>query len=223
MTPAKRVSLSRRHFLAWLTGSSAATLAACTTTPTWTPTATSSFAVTPTGPAPTAPPAPTPLASSGPASGYSIFQGTMADLTWPEIEQAAKDNTPVLFPIGVIEEHGPHLPLGTDTYLTYQFAHLTKQELETRGQAILIVPPYYWGLNISTGSFPGSFTVQPETMRAVLHDTFQCLSKWNFKQVFTLNLHGDYTHGRTLLEAVQAARHDLKLDVRNILDRYSLR
>jgi creatinine amidohydrolase len=147
----------------------------------------------------------------------------MADLTWPEIEQAAKDNTPVLFPIGVIEEHGPHLPLGTDTYLAYQLARLVKQELETRDRAIFIMPPYYWGINVSTGSFPGSFTVQPETMRAVLHDTFRCLLQWNFKQVFTLNLHGDRTHGQTLLEAVQAARNDLGLDVRNILDRYTLR
>jgi len=222
MTSAKRAILSRRRFLAWLTGSSAVTLTACTTTPTLTPAATSPVAATATVSAPTVQPTPTPLASA-PASGYSIFQDTMADLTWPEIEQAAKDNTPVLFPIAVIEEHGPHLPLGTDTYLTYQFAQLAKQELEGRGHSILVMPPYYWGINVSTGSFPGSFTMQPETLRAVLHDIFQCLSNWKFKRVFTLNLHGDYIHGRTLLEAVQAARNDLDLDVRNILDRYSLR
>lgn len=54
--------------------------------------------------------------------GYSIFSDTMADMTFLQIEQAAQEKQVVLFPIAVIEEHGPHLPLGTDVYLTYQFA-----------------------------------------------------------------------------------------------------
>jgi len=46
--------------------------------------------------------------------GYSIFSDTMADMTFQQIEDAAKKNIPVLFPIAVIEEHGPHMCLGTD-------------------------------------------------------------------------------------------------------------
>ena len=52
--------------------------------------------------------------------GYSIFSDTMADVTHPQIEQAAAEKQPVLFPIAVTEEHGPHMCLGTDTYLTYK-------------------------------------------------------------------------------------------------------
>lgn len=51
--------------------------------------------------------------------GYSIFEKTMADMTWQEVEKASKENQIVLFPLGVIEEHGPHLPLGTDSYWSY--------------------------------------------------------------------------------------------------------
>ncbi len=47
---------------------------------------------------------------------YSIFQGTMADMTYQQVEEASKQRLPVLFPIAVIEEHGPHMCLGTDTY-----------------------------------------------------------------------------------------------------------
>lgn len=50
---------------------------------------------------------------------YSIFTDTMADLDWREIENKGRQKVPVLFPLGVIEEHGPHLPLGTDIYLSY--------------------------------------------------------------------------------------------------------
>ena len=48
--------------------------------------------------------------------GYSIFDGTIADMTWMEVEQAAINDSIMLVPIGTIEQHGPHLPLGTDTY-----------------------------------------------------------------------------------------------------------
>lgn len=54
--------------------------------------------------------------------GYSIFADTMADMTYQEVEQYAIEEAVILFPIAVIEEHGPHLPLGTDTYITYGIA-----------------------------------------------------------------------------------------------------
>lgn len=44
----------------------------------------------------------------------NIFEETMAHLTYVEIEKAAAERTPILFPVGVIEEHGPHLPLAVD-------------------------------------------------------------------------------------------------------------
>jgi hypothetical protein len=51
--------------------------------------------------------------------GYSIFDGTMVDMSMPAVEQAAKDHAAILWPMGVIEEHGPALPLGTDIYQSY--------------------------------------------------------------------------------------------------------
>jgi creatinine amidohydrolase/Fe(II)-dependent formamide hydrolase-like protein len=49
--------------------------------------------------------------------GYSIFEGTMADMTFPEIESAAAHSAVVLIPIAVIKAYGPHLCLGTDAYI----------------------------------------------------------------------------------------------------------
>ena len=48
-------------------------------------------------------------------SGYSIFEETMVDLTFPQVEAAAARGAAVLVPSGVVEQHGPHLPTGTDT------------------------------------------------------------------------------------------------------------
>ena len=57
------------------------------------------------------------MSQQSPSGGYSIFHGTMADMTFPEVMQAAADRAVVLWGLGVIEQHGPHLPLGTDVYM----------------------------------------------------------------------------------------------------------
>ena len=66
--------------------------------------------------------------------GYSIFDETMVDLAWPEVEQAAGDNTPVLLPSGVIEEHGPHLGLAVDIYCACLLCKLTKKSWPPRAR-----------------------------------------------------------------------------------------
>ncbi len=140
--------------------------------------------------------------------GYSIFDETMVDMAWPQVEKAAQEGAIILFPIGVIEEHGPHMGLGVDTYLAYVRCKLIRRELESRGLKTLIAPPFYWGINHNTGSFPGSFTVRKETMKAVLYDTLACFRRWGFSYVFLVNNHGDGEHNLTILEAVKEARVD---------------
>jgi creatinine amidohydrolase len=140
--------------------------------------------------------------------GYSIFDETMVDMAWLQIEKAAQEGAIILFPIGVIEEHGPHMGLGVDTYLAYVRCKLIRRELESRGLKTLIAPPFYWGINHNTGSFPGSFTVRKETMKAVLYDTLACFRRWGFTHVFLINNHGDGEHNLTILEAVKEARVD---------------
>ncbi|MCJ7582652.1 MAG: creatininase family protein, partial [Candidatus Aminicenantes bacterium] len=52
--------------------------------------------------------------------GHSIFQETMADMTWQEVEKAAAEGAVILTNTSVIEEHGPHMDCGIDAYLGYQ-------------------------------------------------------------------------------------------------------
>ena len=146
------------------------------------------------------------ISPGGELMGYDIFDETMVDMTWMEIEDAIKHKAIVLLPMGVIEEHGPHLGLAVDMYVSYLLAKLTKANLEKTGVRTLIAPPYYWGINILTNSFPGSFTVRPETMQAVIFDTLSCLKGWGIDYAFTINWHGEVRHNLTILEAVKEAR-----------------
>lgn len=141
-----------------------------------------------------------------PRASYSIFEETMVDLSWPEVEQAAKDGAIILFPTAVIEEHGPHMSLGVDTYEAYIKCKLLRRELEKRGIYALIAPPFYWGVNVATAAWPGSFTSRPSTVQAVIFDALASLRKWGFLNVFFINFHGNRDHTLAICNAIQEAR-----------------
>src|SRR4030042_1694763 len=138
--------------------------------------------------------------------GYSIFNETMVDMSWPEIEEAAGKGAIVLLPVGIIEEHGPHMGLAVDTYIAYLMSVLAKHQLEAGVIPALIAPPYYWGASPSTGTFAGTFSVRKETMKAVIYDILVSLHRWGLNRVFTVNWHADYHHCRAILDAIKESR-----------------
>jgi creatinine amidohydrolase len=138
--------------------------------------------------------------------GYSIFDGTMVDMSSPAIEQAAKDHAVILWPMGVIEEHGPALPLGTDIYQSYMRMKRVAELLKADGINALIAPPMYWGMNEATNGFGGSFSVRPSTLHALIEDAFYSLRKDGFENVYITTGHGDFIHNKTIVDSVADAR-----------------
>ena len=138
--------------------------------------------------------------------GYSIFHETMVDMTYQEVEDAAKQNTIVLWPMGVIEEHGPHLPLGTDIYDAYIEFKQVARLLKAGGKSVIIAPPMYWGINEATASFGGSFTVRPSTLKSIIEDGFMSFRKDGFKTVYVITGHNDRLHNKVIVAGVEEAR-----------------
>ena len=153
----------------------------------------------------------------------SIFHGTMADMTYPEIEQAARDGAIVLWALGVIEQHGPHLPLGTDVYVPTARLRRVQRGLNTRGIKALIAPPCYWGVNFVTGLFPGTFHVRPEILVELMLDVFRSLRKDGFQQVFCFSGHGEARHNVTIDEGVRKGRAEVGLDAYVVLSQALLK
>jgi creatinine amidohydrolase len=141
----------------------------------------------------------------------NIFEETMAHLTYVEVEKAAREGTPILFPVGVIEEHGPHLPLSVDVYGSYLQARMIKSELEKKGIQTLVAPPFYWGVNMATDSFGGSFSCREETVISVLFDAMASLKRWGFDRVFFINHHLDGAHIEAVDKAIQKARKEIEI------------
>jgi creatinine amidohydrolase len=148
----------------------------------------------------------------------NIFEETMAHLTFAEVEKAAREGTPILFPVGVIEEHGPHLPLSVDVYGSYLEARMIKSELEKKGILTLIAPPFYWGVNMATDSFGGSFSCREETVISVLFDAMASLKRWGFDRVFFINHHLDGAHIEAVDNAIQKARREIDIKAYWITD-----
>ena len=142
-----------------------------------------------------------------------MFKDTMVNMSWADLQTYVDKNSLVLMPLGVIEEHGPHLCLGTDIYSAHLKSVFIKQKLEEQGFDIVLAPPFYWGICQSTGSFMGSFRVRKETAMALLCDIMTSLAAFGFKNIYGINAHGDIEQNITLTEAFKEASEKLKINV----------
>lgn len=149
----------------------------------------------------------------GVESDLSIFKDTMVEMTWVEVEESAKNRDIVLLPIGIVEEHGPHMDLSPDIYMAYHFCKYLKHNLDKKDIQAIIAPPFYWGVSEAVKKYPGTFSVRPETMKALLMDIFHSLQSWGFDKVFIVNAHGDQTHLRIIEDAINEIRAESDMQV----------
>jgi len=107
-------------------------------------------------------------------------------MTWMEVEEAiAESKGIVLIPVGAVEEHGPHLPLGTDSIETYEIG------LRAARQAKVVITPLIWfGNSRSFMDFPGTIAITPETLKMYTRDVLLSLIQHGFTQPVILDGHG---------------------------------
>ena len=109
-------------------------------------------------------------------------------MTWREVEQALTHTDMVVIPVGSNEQHGPHLPLGTDTFAALETCKLLAQRTD-----ILVAPVVLAGVSEHHMGFPGTITLSPETFEAVVIDTARSLIRHGFKKLMIFNGHGGNT------------------------------
>ncbi len=145
------------------------------------------------------------LVSFTPAANAQILNAN--ELSVRDIANLDRDKTVVILVGGIFEEHGPYLPSFTDGYMS---AYLARQTAEAiilnRGGTVLMFPMIPLGSGIPEDfarrpPFSGSYTVRPETLRAVYMDLASAIGQDGFLTIFVFNSHGAPTHNRALLEA----------------------
>lgn len=111
----------------------------------------------------------------------------LAECTWRDVETAVDDGrTTVVLPIGATEQHGPHLPLRTDTTIGEAVAN----RLAGRLDGALVAPPIPFGPSSEHEAFPGTVSISPRTLRALLDDYVASLERSGFERVVLLPSHG---------------------------------
>jgi creatinine amidohydrolase len=99
-----------------------------------------------------------------------------------------------LLPVGAVEAHGPHLPLGTDNYLAEEIAN--KLSEKTNG---LVLPTLPYGQVWSLGDFPGSLSISNETLTNLVAEIGESLFRQGFR-IFVL-INGHYGNAAALKDA----------------------
>ncbi|UED87890.1 creatininase family protein [Streptomyces profundus] len=156
--------------------------------------------------------------AGAPAPRPDVLADTLAELTWYEVEAAARRGAVLLWAFGVVEQHGPHLPTGTDVYVPSARLREVRRLLAERDVEALIVPAYYWGVNVVSGSFPASWGVRPELMEQVMADLLAGMARDGFGHVFCFSGHGDALHNRTVHAGVRAGRARSGIDISFVLE-----
>jgi len=107
-------------------------------------------------------------------------------MTWPEAKEINKDLV-VLLPLGSCEQHGPHMPLITDTLLVTAMAEAVEQAMP---DDVLLMPTLWIGMSDHHLPLAGTVTVNPELYTQFLVRTLKTIVKHGFRKIFMLNGHG---------------------------------
>lgn len=112
------------------------------------------------------------------------------ELSWPEFDRIKDKVVAVILPVGSVEAHGRHLPLGTDVFAPLKIAELVEQKVRERGKEVLVMPPIWYGHSFALNAYPGTINVRPESLRMYVGDVLAELAAEGFKKIVLLNGHG---------------------------------
>src|SRR3990172_8351813 len=107
-------------------------------------------------------------------------------MTWPEVrEELSRGRTTVVVPFGAVEQHGPHLPLGTDAIFGDEIGLAVAERLDA-----FLAPTVRVGFSPHHMAFAGTLTVDEETFHAVARSIVRALAGHGFRRIVLLPTHG---------------------------------
>lgn len=110
----------------------------------------------------------------------------LARLTWPQAERVLQSDPVVILPVGTAEQHGRHLPLGTDMLAPEAVC----DRIEQRDPDVLILPGWSYGQCDSQTEFPGTISLGPQLLYEVVMKIFTGLMRHGARRFIALNGHG---------------------------------
>ena len=112
------------------------------------------------------------------------------NLTSREIRALSEQEAIVLLPTGSTEQHGPHLPVGTDAILATWFAERTAAALQAQGVPAVVAPTFAVANSMHHMHFPGSMSLNPRTYMKALQEQCRAIAAHGFHKIAIINGHG---------------------------------
>ncbi|MEV8546488.1 mycofactocin biosynthesis peptidyl-dipeptidase MftE [Streptomyces sp. NPDC051572] len=129
----------------------------------------------------------------------------LADLTWPAAGQAARAGAVLAVPLGSTEQHGPHLPLSTDTDIAVALC----ERLAVARDDVVIAPAVAYGSSGEHAGFPGTLSIGQAALELLVVELGRSAAD-TFDHLLLVSAHGGNA------EAVTRAAQRLKEESRNV-------
>lgn len=105
--------------------------------------------------------------------------------SWEELKKLKNQSKGVvIIPVGSTEQHGLHLPLGTDTMVAMMLAEDAAKET-----SVVVAPPLWFGWSPHHMVLPGTITIRPEILVELLYDVIDSLHQHGFRKFVAINGH----------------------------------
>jgi creatinine amidohydrolase len=123
---------------------------------------------------------------------------SLAHITMAEFSRQLKKTKTIVFPFGTIEEHGSHLPLGTDSFII-----LEALRRAAKTERFFLAPIVWYGVCTSTGQHPGSIVITPETLRRLTADLIRDAYSKGLRNILLISGHGGGLHLSAMKESAE--------------------
>lgn len=133
------------------------------------------------------------------------------ELTWPEVGRALARDPRLLLPVGALEQHGPHLPLGANLLVARRVAMAVSERT-----GVLRAPPLSYGVTLGGGPWAGCAGLRRKTFHRVLNEL---LSRWEdhgVREFVVITAHRYEPHVEALLLCVTARSTTTVFDLHQI-------
>lgn len=135
----------------------------------------------------------------------------LADLKWREVQSLLQHDPVVVVPIGAFEQHGHHLPLRVDAFLSGEVARRAVEDAAANGVHAVVSPTVWTGYSPHHMDFPGTVTLDADTFMSLVMHVARSLHTHGFRKIVLLNGHGGNMN--LLKTVVQRLRFESDVDV----------
>ncbi len=134
----------------------------------------------------------------------------LGNLSWVEAREVIRDLDFVILPTGSFEQHGPHLPLLTDSIRAEEISRRLAEKAGELGLNVGLLPTLKYGVSEHHMNFPGTITIRPEIYIGFIEDIGASLARHGVRRLAIVNFHGGNNSPLQVASSIIRSRHGLR-------------